>query len=134
MSRLFSCSSSPRARVPYPGLTRRTTSSASAKTSPSRQRYAAEAFPDTKKRSAPPTVCARTFAQRPLETFSRGSHPRNLTPPSLSCFGPPCQITWLTPPKGHTAGGTELTIYGSGFKRSALGKVSEGPLHNTFKG
>jgi hypothetical protein len=35
------------------------------------------------------------------------------------------QISWLYPPKGHIIGGTVVTIYGSGFKRSATGKVRE---------
>jgi hypothetical protein len=33
------------------------------------------------------------------------------------------QITWLSPPKGHISGGTVITIYGSGFKRSRVAKV-----------
>jgi len=35
----------------------------------------------------------------------------------------PPTITWLYPPKGHIKGGTMLTIYGSGFKRSGSSKV-----------
>jgi hypothetical protein len=42
------------------------------------------------------------------------------------------QITWLSPPKGHIKGGTVLTIYGSGFRRSAVGKVSRTPLTSTY--
>ena len=41
---------------------------------------------------------------------------------SASSF-PSTQITWLSPPKGHISGGTVLTIYGSGFKRSRVAKV-----------
>ena len=39
----------------------------------------------------------------------------------------PTQITWLSPPKGHTKGGTVLTLYGSGFKRSTSAKVRRTP-------
>eukprot|EP00793_Prasinoderma_coloniale_P001378 PRCOL_00005153-RA len=35
----------------------------------------------------------------------------------------PPKVTWLTPPKGHVKGGTEVTIYGSRFKRSKYLKV-----------
>ena len=35
----------------------------------------------------------------------------------------PPAITWLSPPKGHVRGGTLLTLYGSGFKRSPDAKV-----------
>jgi len=51
------------------------------------------------------------------------SFDRRLTP-LPSC---PPQISWLSPPKGHVSGGTVVTLYGSGFKRSPVAKVRRTP-------
>ena len=79
-------------------------------------------------RERDPTTPLRAATERQAAAVAhRARLPR---PTGLTLRPPPpapSQITWLSPPKGHIKGGTVLTLYGSGFKRSTSAKVRRTP-------
>jgi hypothetical protein len=56
------------------------------------------------------------FSDASFRLARRSTDPPPVPPRTL-------QISWLSPPKGSMSGGTVVTVYGSGFKRSPVAKV-----------
>ena len=78
-------------------------------------------------RASPPVAPRRLRRPRANGPISPapGADGADAPPPPPPTRRRAAQISWLYPPKGHIIGGTVVTIYGSGFKRSATGKVRE---------
>ena len=68
-------------------------------------------------RLAPDRGCLLLACLSPTHLFRSPADRLTRSPPAH------LQISWLSPPKGSVSGGTVLSVYGSGFKRSPVAKV-----------
>ena len=69
-------------------------------------------------RIAPDRGCRLLACLSPTHLFRSPADRLTRSPPPRTL-----QISWLSPPKGSVSGGTVMTVYGSGFKRSPVAKV-----------